>query len=401
MTIELIIALIIGIIAGTLTGLAPGIHINIISAGLVSIVAGGAFSSIPIIALVVFVVSMAITHTMIDFIPSVFLGAPEEDSFLAVLPGHELLLEGKGYEAVVLLLKGAMIGVGIATFFSIVFVLFLPTVFSFVEGIIGYILILVSLYLILSEESFVHGGIVFLFAGFLGLISFRLPVEEPLLPLLTGLFGISGLVVSMRSRVSLAHQQILNTKDIRLPRRVFWKNVFAASIAGPLCSFLPGIGSGHAATLGSSFGGEDRRGFLFLVGALSTIVMGLSFVTMYAIGKTRTGASAAVLDLLQKISISDLIIILSVVVISGGIAYAGGLFFARLLSKYVSQIRYSLLSLIVIVLLILVVAWLSNVYGLFVLITGSSLGIYAIVSKTRRIQLMGCLLIPTIVWYLF
>jgi len=84
MILELIIALLIGILAGTMTGLFPGIHINLVAAGLLASV--GYFSGIPVLALVVFVVAMAVTHTFIDFIPSIYLGAPEEDSFLAVLP---------------------------------------------------------------------------------------------------------------------------------------------------------------------------------------------------------------------------------------------------------------------------------------------------------------------------
>src|SRR3989344_7011318 len=106
MILALIAALLLGTIAGTLTGLFPGIHINLISAILVSSLSLPFISSLPIISLIVFIVSMSITHTFLDFIPSILLGAPEEDSFLSVLPGHQLLKKGRGYEAIILTLYG-------------------------------------------------------------------------------------------------------------------------------------------------------------------------------------------------------------------------------------------------------------------------------------------------------
>ena len=93
MVLEFILPLLIGIVAGTLTGLAPGIHINLVSA--ILLFSLDKFQSIPLISIVVFIVSMSITHTFIDFIPSIFLGAPEEDNFLSILPGHQLFMEGK------------------------------------------------------------------------------------------------------------------------------------------------------------------------------------------------------------------------------------------------------------------------------------------------------------------
>lgn len=167
MLIELIIALVVGILAGTLTGLFPGIHINLVAAGLLALLAGAYFDFLAPLVLVVFVVAMAVTHTFIDFIPSIFLGAPEEDSFLAVLPGHQLLREGKGFEASVLTLYGSLTALPIVLVFSLLFVYFLPFVFGVVSRVIPYILIFVSLYLIFREEEFLISLTVFLFAGFL------------------------------------------------------------------------------------------------------------------------------------------------------------------------------------------------------------------------------------------
>ena len=404
MLLEFIVALLVGIIAGTLTGLFPGIHINLVAAGLLSFIGLGWFSGVDAIVLAVFIVSMAITHTFLDFIPSVFLGAPEEDSFLTVLPGHKLLKKGRGYEGVVYTLYGSLAALPIFLVFFGVFILFLDEFFGLVEGLIPYVLIFVSLYLLFREEDWISGVVVFLLAGFLGLFAFNLPVKEPLLPLLSGLFGVSALIVSVRDKVSLPEQEIKKLREIRIDRKGLFKGVFGAGLTAPLSSFLPGMGSGHAAVIASELtdsGEGEPKNFLFLVGAINTIVMALSFVTVYSIGKTRTGAAVAVSEILGEISLENLGLIVFVVLFSGVISFFLGVLIARAFARNINKFSYSKLSVFIIGLLFIVNLVLSNFLGLVVLVTGSALGVFCITSKVRRINLMGALLIPTIVFYLF
>ncbi|KYK31153.1 MAG: hypothetical protein AYK23_00770 [Candidatus Proteinoplasmatales archaeon SG8-5] len=115
-TIELLLAIIIftliGCLAGIITGLIPGIHVNNVAymilasqAALVSFalaVFGWASPTATELVIIVsaLVMGNVITHTFLDFIPSVFLGAPEGETALSVLPGHRMMLAGRGYEAV-------------------------------------------------------------------------------------------------------------------------------------------------------------------------------------------------------------------------------------------------------------------------------------------------------------
>ena len=316
----------LGILAGVITGLFPGIHINLVAAGLLASV--GYFSGVAVELLVIFVVAMAITHTFIDFIPSIFLGAPEEDSFLAVLPGHQMLKEGRGYEAIVMTLYGGVVALPIILIFSAFFVLFLADVYDFFKLVIPYVLIFISLYLIFTEEEWILSGIVFIFAGFLGMFVFSLPVKEPLLPLLSGLFGVSGLIVSLKSKSKIPRQEVGSWRSVKIGRKEFWRTTFSGAVAAPLCSFLPGIGSGHAAVLGSELNGgdkRDRKSFLFLVGMINTVVMALSFVTIYSIGRTRSGAAVAVSELVGKMDSEYLFLIISVVILSGIVSFLGEL----------------------------------------------------------------------------
>ena len=102
MIIEITIAVLVGVIGGIFSGLTPGIHTNLLVTLLFSISPFLlAFTSPLIISALI--VSMAITHTFLNVLPAVYLGAPDsEGKILSVLPGHRMLLQGKGYEAVTL-----------------------------------------------------------------------------------------------------------------------------------------------------------------------------------------------------------------------------------------------------------------------------------------------------------
>jgi len=161
------------------------------------------FLSINSLYFVVFIVAMAITHTFIDFIPSIFLGCPDTDTELSILPGHKLLKEGKGYEAVMLTAYG---GLGAIFLFLIMFfplIIIVERIYDFLRIIIPYLLIIVLILLIFSEKNKFTAFSVFVLTGLLGTIIFELDLKEPLLPLLTGLFGSSMLILSIKNKIQI------------------------------------------------------------------------------------------------------------------------------------------------------------------------------------------------------
>ena len=400
MILEFIVSLLVGIIVGTFTGLMPGIHINLVSAFLLSSLS--LFSSIPLISLVVFIVSMSITHTLLDFLPSIYLGAPEDDTYLSILPGHKMLKQGKAHEAFVITLYGCLIGIPIVLIFTPVFILFLPAFFSLIKSAMPFILIFISLYLVLRDGNILIPLFVFILSGFLGYLTFNLPVKQPLMPLLSGLFGLSSLFISLKQKPKLSPQKPIPLREIKLPKTNFLKSLFAASLAAPLCSFLPGIGSGHAAVLGSEISNskEDSKSFLFLLGAINIIVMSLSFVTAYSIQKGRTGSAAAVQEILKTITLNNLFIILLTIILSASIAFPLGIQLSKIFSKYIGKINYTYLTAGVIGIVILFNVLFSNWLGLIVLIASIFIGLFCILSGSRRINMMGALILPSIIYYL-
>src|SRR3989338_4579665 len=148
---ELLVAILAGCFIGIITGLTPGVHVNLVAVLLVSL-SGFFLGFTSPIVLGTFIVALAVTHTFLDAIPSIFLGAPDADMALNVLPGHRMLLQGMGYEAVKLTVIGSLMAL-IFTIIFMPFVLpFLPMVYSFLQPYIGYILILVVIYMLLKES---------------------------------------------------------------------------------------------------------------------------------------------------------------------------------------------------------------------------------------------------------
>ncbi len=396
--IELTILLILGIAAGTITGLSPGIHINLISAILLSLLPSLAF--VRPISLAVFIVAMSIAHSFIDFITSIYLGAPNEDNFLSILPGHKLLLKGKAHEAVVLTLYGSLTALAIVLIFTPIFILFLPKIYNITKTAMPFILIFISLFLIFREKHIVSSLIIFMLSGFLGFSALNLPINQPLLPLLTGLFGLSSLIVSIKSKIKIPKQKIPRLKDISLSKKEFLSSAAAASLSAPLCSFLPGIGSGHAAVIGSEIIPQNNRTFLFLIGSISTIVTALNFVALYSIEKARSGTSAAIKEILNPFTRADLTIIMLAIIFSGIISFFIALKISKLFAKHINKLNYAAISIAVAFILVVLSIYFSGLLGFIVLATSTALGIFAILSNSRRINLMGSLLLPAIIFYL-
>ena len=221
MLLEILLAIFIGILAGTFTGLIPGIHINLIGAFLISL-SVGILAKINPIYLTVFIVAMAITHTFVDFIPSIFMGCPDTDTELSVLPGHELLKQGLGYQAVVLTCYGSLAAVIILTIIAIPISKLMQIAYPYILAILPFLLIAISIFLVSIEKHKLQALQVFLLTGFLGLIILNMnSVNQPLLPLLSGLFGSSMILTSIKSNPPIPLQIITKPKiNLKKPLQI-------------------------------------------------------------------------------------------------------------------------------------------------------------------------------------
>jgi len=394
MLIEIIGSILLGILAGTITGLIPGIHINLIGISLVSLI-GTITLKIPPIDLGIFITSMAIAHTFLDFIPSILLGCPDTDTELSILPGHNLLKKGLGYEALQLTNYGSLAAIFILLIILYPSMILIEKVYPLIKTIIPYLLIATSIFLILSERKKFLALKIFFLTGALGYLTSLLNLNQPLLPLLTGLFGSSLIIKSIKNKTKIPPQKITS------PKTNLFRPLLGATIAAPLCSFLPGLGSGQAAIIGNSISRQDPKSFLILLGATNTLVMAFSFIAFYAISRTRTGATVAIKEILPSLSPQIFTLLIITIFLSGITSF----FITKKLSlisiKKLQKINYKKLSIGILILLTLIILFVSGLKGILILILSTLTGIYSLNTPVKKTNMMGCLIIPTIIFYLF
>ena len=262
MLLEILLSLLLGIITGIITGLTPGIHINLVSLLVLSL-SPLLLQFTSALVLGVYIISLAITHTFLDALPSIYLGAPDEAQALNVLPGHRLLMRGEGHNAVTYTVIGALGCVLLGVLLFPVFIAGMKLLSPYVSGIMGYLLALVMLYMIAREKGKQLKALaLFLLSGVLGLLVFSIPnLNQPLFPLLSGLFGFSILITSLAQNTKIPVQDFSKPLSISTTNTV--KSVSTATGMGFIAAFLPGFGSAQAAIVGTQIVGDiGDEGFL-------------------------------------------------------------------------------------------------------------------------------------------
>ena len=393
----MLIAILLGVSAGVFTGLTPGIHINMVAAAAYSIMPYLPFSPF---FLATALVAMSITHTFFDFIPSILLGAPDPDTALAALPGHQMLMKGQGYAAIHLTIIGSFACLMAVVLVSPLLVLAVPLIYSFLYPFIGLILAAFVALLILKEEGIKKkaiASVVSLLSGILGLVVLNSPINQPLFPMLTGLFGMSMLATSIKSKAFIPKQRI---EDLFISKKALAKPVLLGVLSGGLVSIFPGLGPAQAAAL-VSLKKMKTHTYLMVIGGINTVSMFFALITMYTIGKARNGSIVVVQELLETVYLSDVMVLVAVSVVTGIIAFFLSLKISKLVSSRISSVNYPKLSLAVMALIIALVLLISGISGLAVLAAATLIGIIPIKKGIHRSHLMSCLLLPVMKYFFY
>ena len=134
--IEILLGTLFGVMLGTISGIIPGVHANTLAGVLLSVqVALLSFFGPLVLAGAMF--AALITHTFVDSLPSTFLGIPDAETSLAVLPAHALCLEGNGEEAVRIAALGSACAMVIAVPLSLICFFLLPALQPYFDWWIG------------------------------------------------------------------------------------------------------------------------------------------------------------------------------------------------------------------------------------------------------------------------
>jgi len=435
---------IIGVITGIATGLLPGLHVNNIALILLSlsgaIVAGFSFlfeygisEQFILVLICVFIISTSISHTFHDVIPSTFLGAPDEDMALSVLPAHSLLLEGKGYEAVALSAMGSY-GAILFCFlllYPIRFIIGNPLFFyESLREIMLFVLLAISILMIATEKAkiddFTKKGkipaimgmlfalFVFFLSGIFGIVIFEVPVDSPiglsspvLFPALAGLFGTPTLLTSLMTKPVIPKQEI---KEIILNRKTKNSSILSVttgSLGGILVSIIPGITSATGTILAMNARGEsDKRQTIITLSAVNTACAFFVVVVMFIILRSRSGATLAAMELISVGEWTTILIptnlsyLLISLLLGGTLSYFLTLKVGRLFAKRFANVPYTLIIKLTITMIVILVFLFTGFIGIIILVVATFLGLLPVEWGVRRSHCMGILLIPIILYFL-
>ena len=467
----LLLSVLIGYVLGIISGLIPGIHTNNFALMLVALSPMLMDSGIPPAYIAVAILANSLSHTFHDIIPAVYLGAPNDDMALAVLPGHRLLLEGRGSEAIRLSALGSAGSVAFSLVIAVPLAFAFSRIYPVLQNYLGLFLLLISIALILSEkgEYVINQGslakyrykayalILFILTGILGIFAFRMedsmnPLIDfgspsILLPLLSGLFGASQLLISLLSDSHIPPQRY---SKIDLPAKRIVRGIITGSAAGSVVAWLPGISSSIAAVLarlfiksdfdrkknrrdrenesenGSEYEDEDEsdenegyyrydddefyrdetiessKEFIVSVSGVNTANAIFGLFALAVIGKTRSGAMVAVEELLQiaNLTAQDIILFLLVIAITALLSYFSTIAIGNNIHRMLARLDYSMICISVLLGLALMSLLFTGFFGLLIFVIAIPLGMSASFMKIRKSHAMGVILLPVILYFL-
>ncbi|MCK8518052.1 tripartite tricarboxylate transporter permease [Methanoculleus sp. 7T] len=398
MLASIMIGAAIGIGCGVISGLVPGIHANTMAGVLLSLQALLlAWFDPVVIASAMF--AALVTHTFLDCVPGTFLGIPDADTSLAVLPAHSLCLEGRGEEAVRISALGSAAGVALSLPLALAFVLVLPALQPGIDWGIGLIILAVAGYLIVVSESPGWALAVFGVSGVLGVFTLHYSFlawpaggeSGVLMPLLSGLFGIAVLLRASHGSMPAQH-----FSGIDLPRGAIRRGSILGSIAGALVGWLPGLSNATANALLTSVIGYDTnpREYILATSAANTVNAFLGLAALYAISRTRNGVMAA-------LAAAEEVPPATVILLAGAIAAVGAYLLTIRLSSmagWFGGVNVTALNYGVIAFVTLLSLFLCGPFGGLVLLLATAVGYVPALVNIRRVYCMGAIMVPVMVY---
>ncbi len=384
----------LGIICGIFTGIIPGIHPNTVIF-LITLYLPIALSFTTVENIVIFIVSLSVTHTFTSFISAAVLGVPEEENALSVNPAHRLSMKGEAYRAVYLTVIG-----GIS---SAIFIAPIILIEDFIKGISEFyrislkvlplVLTAVLIYMIMIDRNKILAFLIALASGTLGYISLNTYTVDPqvkLLSIFSGLFGASAIVVSIFTESKLPKQSFKDVKGF------YFFDGFLGFLSAFLIIFFPSLSPSQAVIITQSMFKKGLESFLVALGGLTTADIILSFISLFYLGNPRSGASVAV----EKLDFSNANLCIAVAYFSLPFAGVLTILLSKKIISIISRINYKKLNILVLLFISSIVLF-NGFYAAVLFLTSTSLGILAQMLGVQKNILVSVLIIPTIISFTF
>ena len=384
-----------GIALGIASGLTPGLHVNTLAILLASVA-----SAVPgdphLVAAAM--IAAGVVHSFLDIVPAIAIGVPDPAMAVTALPGHRLVLGGRGREALRLSAFGSGGAILAAVLLGWPITALMATIAPFLVDHIAIVLGVVAAAMVATERTLrskVGGILAVLASGLLGLFTLDLepaaviPGGDMLLPLLSGLFGIPVLILAAKG--SGPPPQEGTTLATTPARTALWSLVGALS--GAVVAYVPGVSAAVAAAMAfvavPSYAGD--RGFVATVSGVNTANTVFALFALVSLGSPRTGVLVA-------FERAELPPNLPLLLLAVGLAAAVSFVLVPTLGdRYltvVGRVDNRRLSVAVALLLVVLAGAFTGLVGILVLAVAAAIGLIPIMFETRRVHLMGVLFVP-------
>ncbi|ELY86513.1 hypothetical protein C483_18925 [Natrialba hulunbeirensis JCM 10989] len=397
LTLQLLAWTLAGASLGSLSGLVPGLHANnfaLLLAGIAASVPG------PPLFVGCAMLAAGVVHTFLNAVPAMALGVPDAEMAVTALPGHRLVLDGRGYEAIRLSALGSILAVLVAVPLAIPVTSAVTAVYPTLRSNLTLVLAMVVVALVASEYTWRarFGGLLsFSLAAALGVLTLDLSPDAPLeaggmlAPLFAGLFGAPVLIDAVFG------SGIPPQRDgtIELPRWLVGATALAGALAGAVVGYIPGISAAIAAVavLVLVPGNAGDRGYIVATSGVDTANTIFALFALVAIGQPRTGVMVAFENVNAPL---ELPILLGAVLLAGVCGFVLVIVVGERYLELVGRMAYWKISTAVLGLLLVLSYLFTGPLGIVVFGVAAAIGMVPVRLRARRVHLMGVLIGPLI-----
>jgi putative membrane protein len=384
-----------GVALGTISGLTPGLHANNFALLLAS--AASSISGPPALVAAA-MLAAGVVHTFLDIVPALALGVPDAAMAPSALPGHRLVIAGRGREALRLSALGSGLAVALAAPLAVPITRLMTAVYGTLRSAMPVVLGVVVLLLLATESSrrrAVAGAISFVLSALLGAATLDLSPAAPLAaggmltPLFAGLFGAPVLIEAIGG----AGVPTQDDPRLALARREVARPALAGTVSGALVGYLPGVSAGVASSLALAGlpGGRDARRFVIATSGANTATTVFALFALVALGTPRTGVMVALSESGAPIAIGPLLVTTVLAAAAGfGLVVVAGDRYLRT----VGRVDPAAASVGVLCLLVALSYLFAGVVGVTTFAVAAAVGLLPARLGTRRVHLMGVLIGP-------
>lgn len=421
-----LMSVVAGTVLTSVLSCLPGLHVyNVMGALVLGILyLEGLGITIPPEVYVPAMTGMIVGWAMLNTIPSVLLGAPDESAMFTVLPGQKYLMVGRGYEGSMITAVGGLAG----AFFLVCVVaplapIYLPVVQEVLRGHTHWILWIIITFMLMSEwpkggnrgkagfrkffdawGTLAAGLLTFLLAGLMGFILLnRSPIShtvafQNIMPAFVGLFAIPWCLLNMISGADVPPQRTTDSLDIT--GDVILRSVWSGGLGGGLAAFLPVVTGGIGGLMaGHATAQRDERIFIMGQGVSKFVYYVGSFMLLFVVGMdppnlTRGGGAWMVKTLYLPSTWADYYLVLGCIAIAGAISFLMMSPLSKLTIAIINRFNYRHVSTGALVIILVMVYAVTGWIGIFVAAVGTGVGLIPVLFGSRRLNCLGILLLP-------